>query len=207
MGYVPQSRHYGVLKQLFPLPLGGDLDADLDIEGLALDRAEDQATRLHKELFPDTATSDPVLGSLADWERVYGITPDPGMTDQQRAGVVVAKIRAGLTPTIPASDSGGVKTVQATGTRLCRAQFYSIAQALGYSTDNTQPKWILIEDGLFRPFRVGVGKVGDPVYFNDPGTSMFTVRVTGTGVESDANLQAAFSDQGSPKCDWLFVNA
>jgi hypothetical protein len=41
MNYSPQSRHYSVLKKLFPVSfLQGDQDVTMDIEGLALDRAE-----------------------------------------------------------------------------------------------------------------------------------------------------------------------
>ena len=46
MSYNPQSRHYSVLKKLFPLDLDGDLDVWLDSKGLALDRAEGRAKRL-----------------------------------------------------------------------------------------------------------------------------------------------------------------
>ncbi len=160
MSYNPQSRHYSVLKKLFPLDLDGDLDVWLDSKGLALDRAEGRAKRLHQELFPDTATSDTVLGTLPDWERTYGITPDLGATDAQRAAVVVAHVRAALTPLTLDGKPGN---------RLNKAYFYSIADALGYSTNQADPKWIKIEDGKYRPFRVGFGKVGDPVYFNEHG--------------------------------------
>lgn len=187
MTYNPQSRHYSVLKKLFPLDLDGDLDVWLDSQGLGLDRAEDRASRLHQELFPDTATSDPVLGTLADWERTYGIVGDTETTDAQRASVVVAKMR----------DLGG----------LNRAAYYRIAQALGY---NAYPSMvdphIQILDGVYRPFRVGFGKVGDPVYFNNHGYSVFTVFVKGTGVESDVVLQNLFADRARPTCDFIFTN-
>jgi uncharacterized protein YmfQ (DUF2313 family) len=187
MSYNPQSRHYSVLKKLFPLPLEGDLDVALDAEGLALDRAEDRASRLHLELFPDTASSDPVLGTLTDWERIYGIVGDTSKTDQERGTIVVAKMR----------NLGG----------LNRAAFYRIAQALGYNPypSNVDPH-IQILDGVYRPFRVGFGKVGDAVYFNDHGYSIWTVYVKGTGVESDDVLQSIFEDRGRPGCDFIFVN-
>jgi uncharacterized protein YmfQ (DUF2313 family) len=198
MAYSPQSRHYSVLKKLFPLNLEGDLDVLLDAEGLALDRAEDTASRLHQELFPDTATSDPVFGTLADWERTFGITPPDGATDQQRGAVVVAHMRVSGCPMTKDGKFGN---------RLNKTYFYSIASALGYSTNQADPKWIKIEDGKYRPFRVGFGKVGDAVYFNDHGYSMYSIHVTGTGVEQDAELQKIFTDGGRPGADWVFINA
>jgi uncharacterized protein YmfQ (DUF2313 family) len=182
MSYTPLSRHYSVLKQLFPLALAGDLDVDLDIEGLALDRAEDCARRLHQELFPDTSSS---IGALASWERTYGIIGDPTTSDQQRAGVVVAKMRnlAGLN----------------------RSAFYRIARALGYNTyPSAVDPHIQILDGIYLPFRVGIGMVGDPVYFGDSGYSIFSVYVKGTGVASDSVLQALFNAQKRPSCEFVF---
>lgn len=187
MSYNPQSRHYSVLKKLFPLELEGDVDIWLDAKGLALDRAEDRAKRLHQELFPDTATSNTVLGALADWERTYGIVGDTTKSDAQRAAVVLAKMR----------DQGG----------LNRAAYYRISQALGYNAypSNVDPH-IQILDGVYRPFRVGFSKVGDAVYFNDHGYSIYSVFVNGTSVESDDILQGLFQDRARPGCDFVFID-
>jgi uncharacterized protein YmfQ (DUF2313 family) len=125
------------------------------------------------------------LGALASWERTYGIIGDPTTSDQQRAGVVVAKMRnlAGLN----------------------RSAFYRIARALGYNTyPSAVDPHIQILDGIYLPFRVGIGMVGDPVYFGDSGYSIFSVYVKGTGVASDSVLQALFNAQKRPSCEFVF---
>jgi uncharacterized protein YmfQ (DUF2313 family) len=197
MTYSPTSRHYDVLKKLFPLDVGGDFDLDLDIEGRALDLAENSAMVLHDEIFPDTSTvrteGNP-RGCLQDWERTYGVTPADGATQEQRIAVVMAKIRASVLADGQAS-------------RLNKAYFYLVASAFGYTQTQTDPKFLIIEDGVYRPFRAGYGRAGiDPVYDGGTGASMFTCVVRGTGVESDTDLRGIFNEIKAPNCDLEFVN-
>jgi uncharacterized protein YmfQ (DUF2313 family) len=85
--------HKDVLKQLFPIELGGVHDADLEIEGSHLDEALARSEQLLREVFPDTAGE-----CIADWERVCAITPGAEDPLQLRRQRVVAKLlsRGGL---------------------------------------------------------------------------------------------------------------
>jgi len=117
------------LKLLFPLELGGDHAADLAIDAKHLDAARVVAESMVDEFFPDSS-----LALLTDWERVYGLAPDPADTIQFRRSQVLRKIR----------ERGG----------LSRPYFIQLATAMGTEIAIVEPK----------PFMAGVGQVGDTVY-------------------------------------------
>jgi hypothetical protein len=189
MAYSYLSRHYTVLKKLFPVPfLGGDQDASMDIEGLALDRAEDLSKKLFAEINPDSVTDDPLIGTISQWEIVFGIPVDDSKPIADRRKAIVAKM---LMP------SG-----------LNKEYFYAVAAALGYHIwpDSTYP-YIDIEKGLFRPFRVGYSHVGiDKLYDQTVGFSKFVWVVFGSNVESDLLLQEIFIAQQPGPGEVLFQN-
>ncbi len=82
--------HKDALKLLFPLPLEGVLDQDIELEGAYLDAAQASAGELLTEAFADTAAA--LIGS---WERVTGITwPDGPPPLQARQSAVVGKLQS-----------------------------------------------------------------------------------------------------------------
>lgn len=81
-------KHNNVLRLLFPVELGGDHDADLELEGKSLDTAQSVADQLLQEMFPDRA-----LWLLPRWEAVLGINPEEDEPLQSRRDKVVKKIR------------------------------------------------------------------------------------------------------------------
>lgn len=111
-------RNADALKLLFPLEMGGEFAADLEIEGALLDAAQARAAALLSEMFPATCNE-----SLADWERVLGL-PDPCTgplsSVQQRRQAAVAK--------------------DAAGGALSRPYFIALAASLGYA--------ITIDEGI-----------------------------------------------------------
>jgi len=82
-------QHFDTLKLLFPLELVGVFDADIALEGAALDAAQVSADLLLREMIPQTSGD-----TIADWERVCGVTPDTGDTLQTRQLRVISKLRA-----------------------------------------------------------------------------------------------------------------
>jgi len=84
-----------VLKALFPIEMGSVFDDDIAIEGKHLDDLEASAAGLIAEMFPDTADK-----TIADWERVYDITPPEGATLNERRSAVLQQVRkrGSLTP-------------------------------------------------------------------------------------------------------------
>jgi uncharacterized protein YmfQ (DUF2313 family) len=179
---MANSRHYEVLKKLFPVPqLGGGLDVGLDVEGLNLDSAEDFSILLMKEVLPTTATNDADLGLISQWEKLLGIVPDDSRLIGDRRAEVIAKLTA----------PPGIN----------EAFYYAIASSLGYNIfpSVTDPH-VQILKGVYRPFRVGYGQIGiDPVYDQSAGFSQFTWKITGTNVESDSILRSIFNDL-KPAC-------
>lgn len=80
--------HSDTLKLLFPIELSGIHDADMAIDGAALDAAQISAQKLLSEMFPDTSSD-----LIASWERVAEITPETGATLQARQNAIIAKLR------------------------------------------------------------------------------------------------------------------
>ena len=113
--YGPASLAYAdILRLLFPLRLGSANDADVGVEGRALDSSNAAAFGMLAEMFPDTAAL-----CLSDWERTYGLTPLPAATAQERRAAVLA-LRRGR---------GG----------LSRAAFIALAAAMGYAITIGEP--------------------------------------------------------------------
>jgi len=81
--------HAQILKMLFPLELGDNFAADVEIEGEHLDAAEGEIDLLIENMFTDTA------GLLLEaWERVLDITPGVGETVAARQAECTARMRA-----------------------------------------------------------------------------------------------------------------
>jgi len=186
MAFTPQSQHYHVLKKLFPFPsMAGDLDPDLDVEGLALDRANGDSvgvSSLLNQILPDTADEK----TIEDWERVYGVVPTSDALVDRRASVL-AKMAA----------TGG----------LSIEYFYTIAEALGYNRypSATNPH-IRIRDDLFHPFRACFSVAGDPVYLLSNGSEKHAWEVSGTDVSNDENLSLLFEALKPPYTYIIWVD-
>lgn len=158
------QQHKDILRLLLPIEIGGVNDADLEIEGAALDRAQKRARDLLNEMQPDTSSE-----MLADWERVLGL-PDPCMgmltTLQERRAAVMAKWR----------EKGGAS----------RGYFIGVAKKLGYDVTITEmgpfmvgrsavgdclsqnADWIHVwrvnaPETTVRYFRAGQSTAGDPL--------------------------------------------
>jgi uncharacterized protein YmfQ (DUF2313 family) len=83
------QRHEDILRQLFPLKiLEGAFDADIAVEGAALDRAYDRAMDLLRQIFPQFADE-----LIPRWEKLLHL--NPGIEDplQMRRDRVISKIR------------------------------------------------------------------------------------------------------------------
>lgn len=122
-------QHKDILKLLFPVEIEGVFDDDLAIEGKHLDSAQVDAEKLLSDIFPDTASS-----SIADWERLYEIVPDPDSTLQARRSEVVRKFKERL--------------------GLSRQFYINLAQLYGWT--------ITIDE--FWPFMCGWNQTGEMLY-------------------------------------------
>jgi len=135
------------LRLLFPVELGGEHDADLDLDAKHLDTAQANAETLLAEMFPDTTNQ-----LLAEWERVYGVTPGPDDPLQYRREQVVRKIR----------ERGG----------LSIPYFLALAEAMGYVVEIVEPvpfmsDWGCADDELFDEsvvYQWGLTIYNQPVY-------------------------------------------
>lgn len=108
------SANGDALQLLFPIELGGDHDADLEVDARSLDTAQSSSEQLLIEMFPDQTSA-----LLADWERVLNITPGPDDPVQLRRDRIVRMLRA----------KGG----------LSRSYFIGLAQTLGYEIEIEEP--------------------------------------------------------------------
>jgi len=176
---MPESRHYPSLVQLgnydelFPVLTGkSNYHIILDIYGLALDRADDDAIDLYQEIFPTTATAS---GLLPEWERFVGIKPDDLVALENRRNAVVARLRA----------RGG----------LSHKYFKTLAEGLGYNYGlaATQPRIWFVEGNDYVPFRADISASGDQVWNPAPDAHDHLVTINGTDVESDAGLISLFN--------------
>jgi uncharacterized protein YmfQ (DUF2313 family) len=148
------NRHREALALLFPVELGGDHGADLDIDGASLDAAQASAEVLLAEMFPDQ-TSD----LLTDWERVVGNVPGPNDPLQDRRDRVVMKLR----------QLGGLSV----------GYFLGLAQTLGYTVSIVEPVplmagWGAAGDTLYAPEidgQWGVEIMGKAIYHFRAGQS------------------------------------
>jgi uncharacterized protein YmfQ (DUF2313 family) len=187
MNYSPISRHWNVLKKLFPLgEMEGEHDIELDVRGLSLDRADDLAKLLTNEIIPSTATDNSDIGMIGEFEQVFEIASDDARPLSARRSEVMARLVA---------PSG-----------LNADFYYRIAESLGYNRypSNTDPH-IQFVKGEFLPFRVGISLVGiDAIYDQTSGSSRFTWTVQGTNVESDYVLQYIFNDLKPARSEVIF---
>lgn len=129
-------KHEDLLKSLLP-PVSYDprdprLAACIKAEGAQLDAAQANADRLLAAITPAGAGE-----TITDWERVLGVTPRSGASQQERIAVVVAKM----------AETGG----------LSIPYFRQLAARLGYTIDIVEPQ----------PFRVGSSRIGDTIYGED----------------------------------------
>lgn len=104
--------HKDVLKQLFPIDLGGVFSDDLAIEGAHLDDVEARVEQLLREVFPQACNE-----LITDWERVCSLTPEETDTLQMRQARVIAKLRERRGLSIPyfmslADDFGYTITIE-----------------------------------------------------------------------------------------------
>lgn len=81
--------HADILRMLFPLEMGENFNADVDLEGYYLDQAAEALDLLIENMFPDTAEQ-----LLANWERVLDITPETVATTAERQAEITARIKA-----------------------------------------------------------------------------------------------------------------
>lgn len=80
--------HENVLRQLFPVELGGKHDDDCAAAGAALDRVQATIDALLLEMHPGTATL-----LLHRWEALYQIVPPAGATIEERQAAAAARWR------------------------------------------------------------------------------------------------------------------
>lgn len=121
--------HSEVLRLLLPLDLGETARRDLEREGAQLDRVVARDMDLLREMFADVAVE-----TLADWERVYGLTPSAAAPVQLRQQLVVNKMR----------EIGDIKA----------PHLVAVAATLGYT--------VTIEH--LAPFMAGCNRCGDAIY-------------------------------------------
>lgn len=141
------ARAKDTLRLLFPVELGGDHAADLDLDAKHLDLAQASADGLLAEMFPDQAA---VL--LVDWERVLGLMPGSDEPQSSRRDKVVRKIR----------ERGGLSV----------SYFLRLAEALGYEVEIEEPvpfmaNWGCAGDVLYDSailYQWGVKIYNQPIY-------------------------------------------
>ena len=139
------------LRQLITLPLGGDHETDLLVEGAALDAVDAEITALGAELFPDTTDR-----LIAEWERIYQIVPPTGATLASRRLALIGKYQ----------EIGDIK----------RPYFVALAAAMGYTIriddyTEAQAGWLCAGDDLYEEpwvyLSAGVGLAGDTLASED----------------------------------------
>ncbi|WP_175948772.1 YmfQ family protein [Burkholderia pyrrocinia] len=128
--------HADLLKNLLPpvsySPVDPRLAAELKAEGNALDAVLANADRLLAAITPAGAGE-----TITDWERVLGVTPRLGASQQERVAAVVAKI----------GETGG----------LSIPYFKQLAARLGYTIDIVEPQYA----------QAGVSRAGDAMWVTD----------------------------------------
>lgn len=107
-------------------PNGKYISAELAAEANVMDAVKASAARVLAQITPLQASM-----TLSDWERVYGVVPREGSTQQERRQNILVRMAA----------TGG----------LSIPYFKSLAASLGYTITITEP----------RPFRVGINRCGD----------------------------------------------
>lgn len=143
-----RAEYLNLLALLLPpltyVPSGERLQAELSAEALLYSTLDGVIADLVSAIDPESATD-----MLADWERVYALTPGSGDTLQQRRQNVMAAL----------AETGG----------LSREYFINLAAALGYDITIEEPddpmwRWIVNVNGTPEQtyyFRVDESSVGD----------------------------------------------
>ena len=134
------SANYKPLKQLCPVELGDISGQVTELDGTALDRSVASAERVLVNVFADGADE-----LLSHWERVYGLTPDDGVSLETRVNALVAKIRA----------KGG----------LSRPYFIDLASSMNYLADDGEAYEIEIYEA--EEFMVGWSGANDHLTHED----------------------------------------
>lgn len=143
---------------------------------------EAAAAAIKAEIIPSTVTD-----MITEWEAALDIPTSSDAIATRRARVI-AKLRA----------VGGQS----------EDYFYSIAESLGYNiSPSTTDPHIEISTDNYPAFKAGLSHAGDPVYSGGSGASMFTWRVSGTSVETDAFLQEILNKYKPAHTEIEFVNA
>jgi len=117
--------HKDAIEQLWPIK-PDNLSDNIQLPGAHYDKIRETLDALKEEMHPDTC-----VDTIMDWERIYGITPDPADTLQQRRDRVSAKCKA----------TGGISP----------EYFTALAAAMGYTVTIT----------AFQPFVCGGSVSGD----------------------------------------------
>lgn len=129
-------KHADLLARLLPpvsySPSDPMASAELTAEGNALDAVQANGARLLAGMTPDGAGE-----MIADWERVLGLTPAAGATQQERVDAAVAKL----------AQVGGLSIPYFTG----------LATKLGYAITIDEPQ----------PFRAGTSRCGGALFIAD----------------------------------------
>jgi uncharacterized protein YmfQ (DUF2313 family) len=167
---------------------GQTFNAEVDVEARALLIVDGLAKTLRDELFPDGATD---AGTMEDWERLVGINGGSSVTSEgDRRNAIIASLRATNAITV--------------------AAFESIAGGFGYTIGpaGTPGKHLRIVEGNQWPaFRAGISKAGDKVYSSYAGDyTPYTVRVYGTDVTTNSELQRIFNKAKPAGITFIFVN-
>ncbi|HBD3433276.1 TPA: DUF2313 domain-containing protein [Escherichia coli] len=113
-------------------PNGKYISAELNAEAAIMDEVKASAARVLASVTPFYASM-----TLSDWERVYGVIPRDGATQQERRENILIKMAA----------TGG----------LSIPYFKQLAASLGYTITITE----------LHPFRTGVNRCGDRLYITD----------------------------------------
>jgi hypothetical protein len=180
-----------ILKKLFPVRFEGVLFADLNIEGSMFDELEDEIGMMRRMIVLDPALAvdgeSNLIDALSGWEAVFNISPVLGATTLDRRSAVIGKFRA----------AGG----------LSKSFFENIASGLGYTIADSGANHLHIVEGEFAPFLCDFSALDDDMMCDQTsGSSVFTWRVLGTSVESDALLKTIFIDLCPPWSEVIFVN-
>lgn len=113
-------------------PNGKYISAELNAEAAIMDEVKASAARVLASVTPFYASM-----TLSDWERVYGVIPRDGATQQERRENILIKMAA----------TGG----------LSIPYFKQLAASLGYTITITE----------LHPFRAGINRCGDRLYITD----------------------------------------
>jgi uncharacterized protein YmfQ (DUF2313 family) len=166
------------------LELGEKFEIDTKVDCIQIDRAEDTAALILREMSPSTCVE-----TIADWEHEYGLKPVSDDLEARRQAVV-AKYR--------------------TRSRSRKSDFERVARGLGYTIGpaGTPGEHLRIVQGdQWKPFRAGISKAGDKVYSVVSGDyTPWHVRVYGSNVESDSALQSSFASMKFTGITILYLN-